>query len=178
MKNHWLSLILLLSFALASCAPSRAEPLLSNPRATPPEDLSRTSAENPLPSSNTPIPKEIPSNTPPIIVGEPTESIKVTTVPSPAVEDEVQKKLIQLAIEDLATRLGINAEAISLMSAESTVWLDGALGCPTDRVYTAEKVPGFQIRLRANGQAYVYHTDRTGQVILCQAAKPYEPGLR
>ncbi len=178
MKNSWLSLILLLLLVLASCAPSKGEHLLSNPRAAPSEDRSQASAEKPLPSSNTTAPQEISSKPTAVIAEEPTGPIKLTTIPSPAVEDGVQKKLIQLAIEDLATRLGINAEGISFMSAETTVWPDGALGCPTDKVYIAEKVPGFRIRLGANGQVYAYHTDRAGQVVLCQAAKPYEPGLR
>jgi len=107
--------------------------------------------------------------------------IVATAIPSPVFEpeDEVQKRLTQMVIDDLATRLAVNAELIRVVSIEPTVWRDASFGCPLDdKVYAPQQISGFRIRLNVEGQDYVYHTDRTNQIILCLEAKPDEPGLR
>ncbi len=113
---------------------------------------------------------------PTVVVAKPTEIPGAT--PSLPAEDGLQKELTQVAINDLAARLNIGVEEISLTWAKSIVWPNAALGCPTDKAYAPEKTPGFQIRLMANKKVYEYHTDHTSQVILCAGTEPFEPGLR
>jgi hypothetical protein len=130
----------------------------------------------PNPDENPPQPQSIPVEA----ANGPTE---VTALPSPvlfpppALVDEHQKKLTQLTIDDLAPRLALSAERIRVISIEPTVWRDASLGCPLDdRVYAAQKISGYRIRLEAGGKVYVYHTDGTDQIVFCPESD--EPGLR
>jgi hypothetical protein len=126
------------------------------------------------PSEATPVPS-------PLIAKEPSESAENTFPPSPAAEDGLQKKLTGLTVDDLATRLRVDAKEIDVTSTESIVWPNAALGCPLpNKVYTQGKIHGFRIWLKVNGQIYEYHTDRTGKIVLClePEVKPDEPGLR
>lgn len=151
----------------AACTPNPIQD------STPPPDVLRNTIETP----GTPT-KAASSAPPPIVTEESGEPTRATFIPSLAVEDGLSKKLTQLAIDDLANRLNTDAKGIKVISAEPTVWLNAAFGCPlSDKVYTQGRVPGFQIRLEAGGEIYVYHTDRTGIIILCPK-QPDEPGLR
>lgn len=133
--------------------------------------LATACTSNPIQSFPQPQDKPVPATNPAPIT-------ETTPTSPPEGDDGLQKKLTEIVVDDLAARLSINAGGISVISAEALVWPDAALGCPTDRVYAPEKVPGFQIRLEVNKKIYVYHTDRTSQVILCSGTEPYEPGLR
>jgi hypothetical protein len=96
-----------------------------------------------------------------------------TAVPSPVMEDALQKKSTQIVIKDLASRLSIDTEAISVLSTEAIVWPNAALGCPLPgKDYAQGKVSGFRIRLAAQNKEYSYHTDRTGQFVLCPKENP------
>ncbi len=98
----------------------------------------------------------------------PPENKEATATPSPEVDGELQKKLTQIVVDDLAARLKKDTGAISVLSAEALVWPDAALGCPLPgKVYAQGTVPGFRVRLEAGDKEYSYHTDRTGQFILC-----------
>lgn len=150
MKIRWLSLLVLLALALASCAPSTtAEPLASNPEEASSDELPPTSTENPLPFDNTPESKEMPSTPPPA------------------------EKFISLAKQDLAERLKVNIEGITLVQAAEMTWPNAALGCPSPgKVYAQGRVPGYRIRLETGGVEYVYNTDLSGQIILCPQSDP------
>jgi hypothetical protein len=78
-------------------------------------------------------------------------------------------RAVELARDDLARRLGLALEVIQLVSVEAVDWLDTSLGCPEPGMMYAQVItPGFRIVLEAKGQTYEYHTDRSGQVVLCQ----------
>jgi hypothetical protein len=126
----------------------------------------------PSPIENPPQPQYITVDA----TNSPTE---VAAIPSPTFEpqDEVQKRLTQMAVDDLARRLALNADSIRVVSIELTAWRDASLGCPLDdKVYAPQKISGYRIRLEAGRQGYVYHTDRTDQIVFCP--EPDEPGLR
>jgi hypothetical protein len=104
----------------------------------------------------------------------PTDSTSVdppqdaTSVPAVATPDSLQKKMTDLAIADLASRLSLDLQLVTVKSAESITWPNSALGCPQpDKVYAQGLVPGFRIKLLAGGTEYVYHTDRNGTYIQC-----------
>ncbi len=151
--------LLIITLFTAACTPNPAQ------RST----LPQNTAESKGPSTAVPAPSSV-------VVAQPTEI--PGTIPSPPAEDGLQKELTQVAINDLAARLTIGTEEISVIWVKSIVWPSAGLGCPTDQVYASEKTPGFQIRLMANKKVYEYHTDRTSQVILCAGTEPFEPGLR
>ena len=64
------------------------------------------------------------------------------------------------AIADLAERLGINEDQITVTSVEFMEWPDSCLGIQKEGVACAGVItPGFRVLLEANGQTYDYHTD-------------------
>lgn len=69
------------------------------------------------------------------------------------------RPLIDLAIQDLAARLGVAANEIQVHSAVLVVWPDSSLGCPRPGMEYAQ-VPedGSRIELVSGGRTYRYHT--------------------
>jgi hypothetical protein len=64
-----------------------------------------------------------------------------------------------LAVENLASRLGVDTETIEVVSVEEVTWPDGSLGCPdTDMRYTQALVNGQLIVLEFGGTRYEYHS--------------------
>ena len=151
MGTRWILLIFLLSLSLGSCGGSQAGTELPppNPEIVPPEN----SPENPLQFENTLDPTEMPSISP-------------------------VEKFVTLTKEDLANRLGIEADKITLVKTVEKLWLNAALGCPRPGVvYPSGRVPGFQIWLEVDRVEYIYNTDFNGTVILCPELNPHVPNL-
>jgi len=72
------------------------------------------------------------------------------------------------AIADLAGRLSISTDAITVRSVEAVKWPDASLGCAKPgRMYAQVITPGYRIVLQAGGKSYEYHTG-AGNVVLCQ----------
>lgn len=89
--------------------------------------------------------------------------------PAPA-PDEVAAlaRVIELARQDLAERLGIDLEQIEVRSAEAVTWPNTSLGCPKPGMMYAEVlVEGYLIELVVDGKSYEYHADQE-RVVLCQ----------
>jgi hypothetical protein len=77
--------------------------------------------------------------------------------PIPLTPDHMQ----ELARLDLARRLGVSAEEVSLTSAKPVVWQDLSLGCPEPgQSYKAVPVEGHVLSLVYRGRTYTYHADR------------------
>ncbi len=75
---------------------------------------------------------------------------------------------VAFALNDLASRLGVAADAISVVRVEEVDWPDGSLGCPQpDMRYTQALVNGTFIQLRAGDQLYNYHSGGRRQPFLC-----------
>jgi hypothetical protein len=155
MRTLWISLIFLLSLVLGSCGVSQTgteqapEISPSEPEIVP----SDNSPENPLQSGQTLEPTEMPTAQP-------------------------AEKFVALTKKDLASRLGVDADKITLVRAAEMLWLNAALGCPRPGVfYKAGRVPGFQIWLEVEGTEYIYNTDFNGTVILCPELNPSVPNL-
>ena len=72
------------------------------------------------------------------------------------------------ARQDLAERLGVASDDISVVRVEEVDWPDGSLGCPMpDMVYTQALVNGVFIQLEAGGQTYNYHGGGRRTPFLC-----------
>jgi len=71
------------------------------------------------------------------------------------------------AITDLAEKLNLTADEITIVSTEAVTWPDGCLGVVRIGVMcTQAEVPGFRIILESDGSNYEYHTNQDGSVIV------------
>lgn len=90
--------------------------------------------------------------------------------PGPDVAEE-GRMMVQMAVDDLAARLQIDADAITVVSAQPMEWRDSSLGCPSpSESYMQVITPGYKIDLYVNDTLYPYHTDANSRVVLCQQA--------
>ena len=79
------------------------------------------------------------------------------------------KRVVELAIDDLIQKTGVELKAVRLVSVEAVQWSDASLGCPKpDMVYAQVITPGFLVVLEAMGDEYEYHTDVGRFVVPCQ----------
>ena len=73
------------------------------------------------------------------------------------------------AITDLAARLDLKEDAITVVGAERVDWPDSCLGITKRDTACAEVItPGYLIFLEANGETYEYHTDGGSQAVLVE----------
>lgn len=150
MRTHWITLIFLLSLVLGTCGVSQSgtEQAAELPPSEPQIVASENSPENPLQLGRTPESTEMPS-IPPV------------------------EKFVALSKKDLADRLQVDADKVALVKTAEMLWPDAALGCPSPgKIYAPGRVPGYRIWLEVGGLEYIYHTDLTGQVILCPQHYP------
>jgi len=78
-------------------------------------------------------------------------------------------QFVNIAEEDLAARLKISLDEISLLKITGIDWQDITQGCiPTPgQTLTKEKLSGYRIWLEADGNDYVYHIGLDGKIFLC-----------
>jgi hypothetical protein len=87
---------------------------------------------------------------------------------SPITPDATAQKMVTLAKEHLAHRLGIAVEQIALSEIKSVQWPNAGLGCPKPGVdYIRMETPGYSILLETGGKTYNYHTDKLNRVVVC-----------
>jgi hypothetical protein len=78
-------------------------------------------------------------------------------------------KQITFAKKDLATRLNVPVDQITLISAEVVVWPDRGLGCPQPGMgYIQVQHDGLRIRLQVKDSIYHYHSGRNRPPFLCE----------
>jgi len=78
--------------------------------------------------------------------------------------------MVDEVVADLAGRLGMAADKISVVRVEKMMWPDSSLGCPQPgQSYLQVITEGYQITLEAQGQQYDYHTGMD-EFVLCQGA--------
>lgn len=84
-------------------------------------------------------------------------------------DSAVPGERIAAAIADLAGRLGIASDRISVVSAEAVSWPDGSLGCPQPgMMYPQVITEGYRVILAAEGKEYAYHGDDRGELFYCE----------
>ncbi len=80
----------------------------------------------------------------------------------------------QLAVSDLADRLGVDESAITIVSIEEVTWSDGSLGCPEPgMMYTQALENGSMIVVEVDGTEYQYHSGAGRDPFYC--ATPIAP---
>jgi hypothetical protein len=88
----------------------------------------------------------------------------------------VPAELFERILQDAASRPGVDAAQIRVVSSESVTWRDGSLGCPEPgRMYTQALVPGFRVVLSAGDETLRYHAGRGDAFIFCPEDRATEP---
>ena len=128
-------LALIVALALvAGCAPEGARDVTPTEQAGP-----TATTERP-----TPTPEDTPASTDGI--GAPPD------VPADA------EAAVAWAVADLASRLAVREDAVTLASIEAVDWSDSSLGCPQPGyMYLQVITPGYRIVLAADDATYAYH---------------------
>ena len=101
-----------------------------------------------------------------------TDKSKMNTVP----ESISMNQQITGATKDLADRIGVAADVITVKDARSVQWGSGAMGCPKPGMnYTQALVPGIRLLLEANGTIYYYHGSMGKSLFYCPAERAKAP---
>ena len=145
MKNLWILLIVLLSLALTGCAPSQIEVAESS-------DLPLAS------STKKPISTQ----------GDDTQINPFL----PTLSNSGLENLIEKAKGDLAQRLGVSIDSITVISVIGQEFSTDAFNCQTSKERIAKEDPpqvvsGQSILLSASGHRYEYHAS-SETVIFCR----------
>jgi hypothetical protein len=78
--------------------------------------------------------------------------------------------LVQAAVQDLAQRLDVPTEDITVVKALAVTWPDGSFGCPEPGMaYIQVPVDGTLVVLQAGGRRYEYHGG--DPLVLCEQSK-------
>jgi len=91
----------------------------------------------------------------------------------PPTDALVGLRLSEQARADLAGRLRVGKERVTVNLFRQIMWPDTSLGCPVkNQVYPQQPTKGFVIDLASGGRSYEYHSDMTRVVTCPQASKP------
>lgn len=83
---------------------------------------------------------------------------------------------VAAARDDLARRLGIDGQSVTVLEARSVTWSAGHLGCPAPgMMYPQVLTPGVLIVLEADGLRHLYHGGTTGAPRYCPADRALPP---
>ena len=83
---------------------------------------------------------------------------------------------VDQALADAERRTGLPRSQLKIASAETVTWPDGSLGCPEPGMaYTQALVPGFRVKILADGKLLDYHAGRSGAPTLCPADRARDP---
>ena len=106
--------------------------------------------------------------TPP--ASQPTEPTRTFTPvgSAPGVVPEALRPIVDIAVADLAGRLGVDAAEITTVSARDVTWPDGSAGCPQPGMnYIQVQVDGSEVVLQVAGTTYRYTSGGTRGPTLC-----------
>lgn len=96
-----------------------------------------------------------------------------TTLPG----EGVPPAIIAQAVNDAATQAGVDPSVVTVVSADSVTWPNGAAGCPKmGFLYTDVLTPGYRVVVEAGGTTYDYRGSvKGGSVSWCENAPPVLP---
>ncbi|UCE30462.1 MAG: hypothetical protein JSW68_10350 [Burkholderiales bacterium] len=83
--------------------------------------------------------------------------------------DPALRPLVARAVDDLATRLGIDSRQVQVLQAKAVVWPDSSLGCPQPGMaYKQVPEDGALILLKSGTRRYEYHSGGSRGLFLCE----------
>lgn len=149
MRYLWMIITyMFLIVVLSACRPAESTPLISDEAQT---VTSAVGAESMQTQTLTPV-----------------STLEDTDMASPVPPDTNGQKMVTLAKDHLAQKLGIPVDQIALSEVKPVVWRDASLGCPKPAVdYIPMETPGYSIVLEAEGLTYNYHTDEVKRFVVC-----------
>lgn len=151
---------------MAACA-TYQEP---SPAATPPPQDTEIPASPTREVATREVPDKFDPLTPIAPVGK--EPIDMTPI-SPADLPVILQDVADQAMTELAEKLSIQKDQISLISVQSVVWADSSLGCPQpDMNYLMVLTEGYRVVLVVDDQPYYYHANKKGYGIFCENPNP------
>lgn len=75
------------------------------------------------------------------------------------IPEEQRQMVITESVNDLAEKLQVDSEQITVLDIESREWPDTSLGCPEKgKFYLQVITAGYRIRLSIDGTVYTYHS--------------------
>ena len=92
------------------------------------------------------------------------------TTPSPESSGKatVPARILDEIVADAAKRAGVDAAAVTVLSAEQRTWGDASLGCPQPGMYyTQVTVDGYRVVVSAGGVQYDYRAG-AGRLRVCE----------
>lgn len=97
-------------------------------------------------------------------------------VPEDGPVEDLDALAEQVAAE-VAEEEGVDAGAVTVVSAEEVTWADGALGCPEDDgMYTQALVEGYRIVVEVDGREIHYHGGMGQGPFRCDDPQPPAEG--
>ena len=156
MKGRRLLAGLVVLAALAACGGGNGVDGVSVPDVTPTSGSEGSDTSGRPPTTFSAVTSLTPSTTP------------GTSVTGNPIDPELP--LVQAAVEDLAQRLDVPTEDITVVKALAVTWPDRSLGCPEPGMaYIQVQVDGALVVLEAGGRRYEYHGG--DPLALCEQAK-------
>ena len=96
----------------------------------------------------------------------PVPGVDLVTLQTPL--PEAVMPLVNIAIQDLAQRLDVSLDEITVVHIEEIEWSDASLGCPQPGMDFAQVITqGLEIVLQFEEDTYSYHSDLKELVMLC-----------
>jgi hypothetical protein len=81
---------------------------------------------------------------------------------------EAASTVPEAIIAAIAKELGVDVDAVQVVSAEPRQWPDTSLGCPKPgKMYAQVITPGYRVAVEVNGARLEFHTDEQGHVVRC-----------
>ena len=140
-------LVIALAALLAGCQPD--------------QDVEQGRQGGPQPQKAEPSPASVP------------EQAQDTTA---ALPESAEPEAAVAARANLASRLGIPPEDVTLFEVRSVYWRSSALGCPDPEMsYAQVLTKGWLIRLTVDGTEYRYHAGEDGEPFTCHPRRAEPP---
>jgi hypothetical protein len=88
--------------------------------------------------------------------------------PAPA-QKHAPEDMVNGMAQDLARRLGVKEPDLQVVTVQSVVWNDSALGCPQpERAYLPAQTPGIRVVFQYARKSYQYHGSERGDFVYCE----------
>lgn len=86
------------------------------------------------------------------------------------------KRLVDMAVDDLAEKAGVDKEKIEVVSAKFVSWPDSSAGCPQPGMQYMQVITnGSRIVLKADDKTYHYHSGGNRPPFYCPKPSPRKP---
>ncbi len=114
---------------------------------------------------------------PPLAVESPLLTPISAAAATGGVTGEAPQTLLELILDDAASRTSLARNALQVIQDQAVVWPDGSLGCgQPGMVYTQALVEGYHVIVAAGEQTLDYRAGRNNSFRLCENPRPNAPG--